>query len=68
MPDRTEEWIEEAIRKGHDFVVCCGDSFDNSYYPIYCNTKTEAEIKRLSVNRQSMQRVFEVIDVRQTDI
>lgn len=66
MGKRQDEWIEQAKREGYSYIVGCGDSFDNSYYPCFCKTKEEAEQKAREVRASSMQTVFEIIEVKKT--
>ena len=58
-----QEWIDSARAQGCRFIVGCGDSFDNSYYPCYCKTKKEADREADRVRRSSMQTVFEIYEV-----
>lgn len=51
-------WFKEAERKGCTHLVVVCDTFDHEDYPVYCESKEEAE-KKVG-NPGDMQRVMEV--------
>ena len=58
-----EDWIKEAKQNGANYIIAAGDSFDNSYYPVYCKDLQEVSIQKLRILSQDMSHVHEVIDM-----
>ncbi len=62
--NRFEEWIKEGKEQGAMYLISVCDTFDYEDYPVYAKSEEEMIEKRGHYNNASMQRVNEVVDLR----
>lgn len=58
-----QRWIQTAIQQNAKYIIVACDEFDYDDYPIFAQTKEEADKKIDECNKESMQRVMGLYDI-----